>query len=307
MSIFITLLLKIIPLYFIILLGFIAGRGLGVRGENISKLLIYIITPFVILNGVLKAGVSIENIMMPVTMLALSFGICALSFLFAKRTWNDSRANIFAFSSGTANTGYFGIPVVAAILGQDAIGILLYFTLGLVVFENTLGFYITARGNFTASQSLRKVYTLPTLYAFVIAITLNAFGYKPDTWLLELYEKFLGTYSVLGMMLIGIAIGNAKCFSWDGKFVSSLFIVKFLVWPTLTLGIIWLDKNHIHLFSEQAHKVLFILSTVPLAANTVAYAAELGVQTEKVALTVLLSTVFALFFIPLAMVWLAPL
>lgn len=302
MDIFVTLFLKILPLYLIIFLGFISGRFLKIRGENISKLLIYIISPVVILNGVLKTGVNLANILMPLTMFILACTICLLAFSVARKIWKESTANIFALSSGTGNTGYFGIPVAAALLGQDAIGILIYLTLGLILFENTLGFYITARGNFTPKQSLRKVLQLPTLYGFICAVLLSLWGYHPQPWLTDLYDKFLGTYSVLGMMLIGISIGNSTKLSWDGPFTFGLFIVRFLVWPLLTWLAITLDASSFHIFSPLAVKVMLLLSIVPLAANTVAFAAELNAEPDKAALTVLLSTLFALFYIPMVTV-----
>jgi len=44
--------------------------------------------------------------------------------------------------------------------------------------------------------------------------------------------------------------------------------------------------------------LMLILSIVPPAANIAAFAAQLNVQPEKAATTVLLCTIFALFYIP---------
>src|SRR5690348_8810287 len=48
MDIALSLLIKLIPLYCVILLGFLAGRYLHAQKETIGSLLIYIIAPFVI-------------------------------------------------------------------------------------------------------------------------------------------------------------------------------------------------------------------------------------------------------------------
>jgi len=48
--------------------------------------------------------------------------------------------------------------------------------LGFVLYENTLGFYIVARANFSIKESIRKVLKLPTIYAFLLGVLLNIGG-----------------------------------------------------------------------------------------------------------------------------------
>jgi malate permease and related proteins len=64
------------------------------------------------------------------------------------------------------------------------------------------------------------------------------------------------------------------------------------------LAFIALDRGFLHFYTTVIHQVMVLASIVPLAANTVAIATELKTQPEKAALAVLLSTVFALFYIP---------
>ena len=83
------------------------------------------------------------------------------------------------------------------------------------------------------------------------------------------------------------------------RFIEWTFCAKFIIWPILIAGIVFLDTSLLHIFSAEVHKVLILMSIVPLAANTVAIATELRTHPEKASVAVLLSTVFALFFIPL--------
>ena len=75
-----------------------------------------------------------------------------------------------------------------------------------------------------------------------------------------------------------------------------------MLWPALALGFIVLDRNVIGLFNEDIYKLIAILSIVPPAANIAAFAAQLNVQPEKAATTVLIGTIFALFYIPFTIV-----
>ncbi|HRH94225.1 MAG TPA: AEC family transporter, partial [Candidatus Peribacteria bacterium] len=89
----------------------------------------------------------------------------------------------------------------------------------------------------------------------------------------------------------------------DYAFFCLCFVAKFIVWPVVTGLIILADLSVFHLYSPVIHKVMILLSVTPLAANTVVLATALKAQPEKAALAVLLSTVFALFFIPLVSVF----
>ena len=81
--------------------------------------------------------------------------------------------------------------------------------------------------------------------------------------------------------------------------VSLAFFSKFILWPLLMSVIIFADTYFFHLLTIEIRNIMFLLSLTPLAANTVSFATLLKVQPQKAAIAVLLSTLFALFYIPL--------
>jgi len=76
MTVFITLLLKLIPLYITILLGYIAGKFLNVKKEAIAPLLIYIIAPIIIFNGVVTTKINVTSLSLPVLFFFLACFMC---------------------------------------------------------------------------------------------------------------------------------------------------------------------------------------------------------------------------------------
>ncbi|MBN2694585.1 AEC family transporter [bacterium] len=298
-SIFLTLFEKIAPLYIFIILGFIATKKLKTQKESIASILIYIISPTIIFYGTYKAKIELETLSLPLFFLLISI-LISTTFLkigdyFYK---NNSTKNILAFTSGTGNSGYFGIPVVIALFGDKGFSLAVLSVLGFVLYENTLGFFITARGNFTKKESFIKVIKLPAIYAFSIALLLNLFGIKIHDNIITLIEYFKGAYTLLGMMMIGMGLAHLSLKKIDYKFILLTFFSKFIIWPTIVSIIIFIDKNFTNIYSSDIYSVFKILSVVPLAANTVAIAAELKTQPEKAATAVFASTIFALFYIP---------
>jgi len=87
------------------------------------------------------------------------------------------------------------------------------------------------------------------------------------------------------------------------------FIPKFVVWPALVIALIVIDQNYIHLFSAnpEVYQVMFLMSIVPIAANTVAYASFTKVEPQRAAFIVFSSTVFAIAYIPIMISFVLPL
>jgi predicted permease len=290
--------LKIAPLYLNIVLGYIAGKKLDVNRDTITKITFYMINPLIIFNGVLHTPIHWNTLSLPLLTFVLSSLICIVFYRFSRKIWTDSSKNIMAYSAGSGNTGYFGIPMAIWLIPQSE-GTYVMSFVGMILYENTLGYYISAKGIYSAKQCLFKLFRLPSLYAFVGAILLNVLKCPIPSFYYDFINHIKGMYVVMGMMIIGLALSSLKNFKLDFKFVGMTFLAKFLVWPVCILGIITLDVHYLGLYDTQIHQALMLLSIVPLAVSTVIIASLFEVQPEKAAATVLLSTLFALVYVPL--------
>ncbi|MDZ4217194.1 MAG: AEC family transporter [Candidatus Gracilibacteria bacterium] len=298
MEVFLTLFSHLIPLYLLIMLGYISGRILKIPKEPIATLLIYVITPVVVFYGVINTQLDVSILSLPILFYLICCALCLTFYAIGRRIWNDPTKNILAMAAGTGNTGYFGLPVALMLFGEDVLGIAVFALLGFIVYESTMGFYITARGNFTGAESLRKVFRLPSIYAFVLGIVVNLAQVDLGGSVMDVLNKFTGAYTVLGMMMIGLGLANIKRAAFDTLFIGLTFLAKFFIWPLVIFSIIFLDQRFLDLFSDSIHRIMLLMSIVPLAANTVTLATELKAHPEKAAVAVLPSSLFALFFIP---------
>ena len=208
MEVFINILIKLIPLYLMIALGFISSRKLQVSKDPIARLLIYVIAPVVIFYGTYTAQISLTNISLPVVFFILSSFLSLVFYKFGSYFFKDSTKNILAFTAGTGNTGYFGLPVVLGLFGEQAFSLAVLSILGFVLYENSLGFFLTAKGHHTVGESLQKVFRLPTIYAFFLGVILNLSGFDLGELGVSVIENFKGAYTLLGMMLIGMGLST---------------------------------------------------------------------------------------------------
>jgi predicted permease len=293
-----ALLFKLLPLYITVALGWVAGRYLQASGSHIAGIMLYIVTPSVVFSGVMAAPLSPAVILLPFVVFALCSLIGVAHLWLARRVLHDGSASIIPLSVGTGNTGYFGIPVALLLFGEQGLALYIVCMLGTTLFENSVGFYLAARGRYSIRDALLRVARLPSVYAFGLAVILNLSGVGIHEVLAPLFDNLRGAYSILGMMIIGMGILSFRGLAGNLRFTGLAFVGKFVIWPMVALALWWLDAAVLGIYDSGVHQAIFLISITPIAANTVVIATLLDTAPRQAAGTALLSTLFALVYIP---------
>ncbi len=301
MDVVLTLAGNLVPLYALIVLGYIAGKFFNVDRQTLGALGIYIIMPIVTFGYVAQMEFRPSYIALPVVFYAMITCVCFIWLAAGKKVYGDSRANLMAISSASGNTGYFGLPLALMLLPEEWVGVYIFANLGALLFEATILYYLAARGRFSVRESLIKLARFPTIYAVAAGVAYNLSGTGMADVVVTYWEYFKGSYVVIGMMIIGAALAKVKRMVWAPRFISLTFAGKFIMLPLISVGLIMLDQSALHLFDAQVHKIMFILTIVPIGANIAAFAVEMDLKPEKAASTILYSTVFALISIPFSL------
>ena len=279
-------------------LGYIAARYLQTKSEHIAGLMLYIITPVVFFTSVMGTPLEPSTIIAPILVWSICLLNCLLFYGLGKWFLQDNRANLLALAVATGNTGYFGIPVALILLGTDNLSTYVTCMIGAALFENSMGYYIAAKGHYPARECLLKVLRLPALYAFVSACLLNISGLGLPVVFDSFTASMRGAYTVLGMMIIGMSIAGTRRLVFDKTFAGLTFVGKFICWPLWAMAFIALDKALFGIFNDTIYQSLLLISIVPVAANTVVIAIMVKGDSKQVAMVTLLSTLFALCYIP---------
>ena len=289
---------KIIPLYLNIALGFLAGKTVKTNRDTIGQLMFFIINPIVIFNGVLYVKIEPSVLSLPLVTYAISSLLCLLFYRCSRTMWDDSSKNLVAYSAGTGNAGFFGLPVALLLLSNQAEGIYILLLLGITLYENTVGYYVLAKGSHPANECIKKVFKLPSLYAFAAALFLNYFKVPIPEIFREFMVHIKGAYIVLGMMIIGLGLAGLPHFKLDKKFIGMTFLAKFFAWPLVVITLNFLDSKFFGFFTNDIHNALMLVAIVPIAVNTIIVASLFDAKPDKAATAILLSTLFALFYVP---------
>ncbi len=278
--------------------GYLVGKKLGTNPKEISSLLVYVISPAVIFISILQAPE--ENRYF--SFLVGSYVICCLmsglALLAGRTIWKDNTEFLFAFSGGTGNTGYFGLPIAIGLFGIEGAAIAVFIILGANLYEFTVGYFLASRGDGTIKESLLKISKLPIIYAFIFALIMRSTDITINETIALGLDSFKGAYSVLGMMVIGITLGKITKFEFDSRYITYSLLWKFIAWPIVGLMTIAIYPGHLEAVEKS---VILLMCSVPMAGNVVIISNDLGIHPEKAATAVMISTVLAIFSVPIVM------
>lgn len=298
MTTFLSLFLQMLPLYALVFIGYIAGTHLGIKKDAIAKLLLYVLLPVVCFNGILVPQITLSLLSIPL----LSFCLCTIIAVIVLTTgrffWKDSTKNMLSIGIANGNFGFIGLPLTLLLFGQKYVALTALWGLGGAVFVATVGMFIAARARYNFKQSLIKVAKMPILYAFGMGFLLNVFHIPIHSSILHVLENMTASYSVLGLMLVGIAMSELKNIKVDYKLMGFTAIATFVLWPLVAFGFIALDRSLFSFFSPDVYKIVLLMSVVPVGASVVSVSNEFDIQPEKAAFVVLFTTIISLIFIP---------
>jgi predicted permease len=294
-----ALLHSVLPLYGFIVLGFLLVRRWQLGSKWISKIMLYVLIPFLIIENLLKASLAdtaIAGSMIFVLAVAMNLPATLSKKVFA----NDIDENLLRGAFSYYNIGWFGIPVVMALFGQEQMPLIISAYVGNVLYGDTIGYYLMSRSKgIPVKTATAKVFKIPAIYACLLAVLLNVFEVKaPEE--LEVAGKVISwIVSALGMLIIGITLSKI-----DFKQVAYLTFTKILglryiagagVLIILTL----IEKVFVGVLDKDQSSLMLLISSFPIAANLVVFAAFLDTQKENSALLVGMSSVVSLILVPL--------
>jgi hypothetical protein len=290
---------KIISLIFFSFIGYIAGRYFNVCQKSIANIIIYLISPLFNFYIMATSEIAPEYLgLVPLqTLICLSVGIPALYI--GQSFFKDSRSNLLALTLSVPNAGYFGIPLVLIFFGEKFLAHQLLIAVGTGFSVYTYGFYIMNRSKFNIKTCISKVAKVPIMYAVIIGFIFSKTTLTIPEFLLPSFDLLKGTYSVLGLMMIGIGIGKARKIAFDLKLISFAVIGKFMAYPIITFIFIFIDNHTLNILDNKTEQLFYLGSLMPLGINTINFAALTQEREAEAATLVLLSSVIACILIPL--------
>lgn len=300
MNVLNKLLVSVLPLYGFIIAGYIASRWLGLKSKPISKILLYVLIPLVIFDNILKAELSQLAIVAAIIFL-LALLMNGPALLAGRFVGKDMNQSLLSCSYSYFNVGWFGIPVVMALFGEEKMPLIISAYMGNVLYGDTVGYYLVSRSkDLPISDSVKNVLKIPAIYACIAAIIANLQGFKLPENLEPITKGASWTLSALGMLIIGITLTEVDFKRVDYAKFGKLLGIRYVAAALLVGALVLLESAVISQLKSEEQNLLLLIASFPIAANLVVFATFLETETENASLLVSLSSLISLVLVPVA-------
>lgn len=302
MDVFLELYKSLFPYLLFIPLGYWVNKKEWVPKSWITKPLIYGFMPVLVINHILEAD-ALKLIILPI----ISFLLAAAMILPARLAYkNITKADepfLLESSFSFFNVAFFGIPVVTALFGEEGVTTLICIYVGTALYGNTIGYFQVAKSKFSTREAIGKIFKIPFLYVFLLALGLKFFEVETPDPLTPVVDVFSVVVSAGGMMMVGMNVLKVDFKALDKKYFTKILSLRMasavLIMGLLLLLEYWLiDK-----LEEEDRQMLALIPFFPVAANVTVYASFLESKEEQSGLLVLLTVAISLIFVPLVAMW----
>ena len=298
------LLLTILPVFAMIGIGVGLRRARWLTAEadaSLLKLVVNFLYPCLIFENVLNNTALREpsNLLLaPLTGFILIAGCIYLGLLGAKMLGLKKGTGLrtFAFAVGINNYGYIPIPLMAALFGQESVGLLLVHNVGCEAAIWTVGIFVLSGLSFR--EGWRKLINAPVISLIIaVAGNLSHVGpYIPGVVLGVIHQCAVCAIP-LGLILIGGAL--EKYISqprelFEPRISLGACLLRLAAFPLLYLAVAkWLPCT------VELKRILIINGAMPTGIMPIVIAQHYGGHSLTAVRVVIGSTVLGILTIPL--------
>lgn len=291
---------NILPILLLGGAGFTLGKLLHVDARSLGRVVFYVFSPVLIFDllvkNQLKWSEAASVIGFTVTIVLL-MGL--LSFLFGSFLKLERPALIaIVITSMFANTGNYGLPLVAFAFGENALSYAgVYFITTTFMFY-TLGVVIASLGHMNLKDAVLGLLKLPTLYAVLLAVLVVEFGIAIPAPLRRAVDLAAGGTIPLMLVLLGVQMKDVVL-NGNRRALSISVGLRLFAAPLIGLGLAALYG--IQGFARQG---AVTQASMPSMVSATVLAAEYHLDSKLIAAAVFVSTLLSPLTLTLLLVFL---
>lgn len=292
---------NIIPIFILILVGYMLSRKFELNILTLTKLNFYIFVPSFTFLNLYTTKIPLEML----KVLAVVFLVMVINYLIATiiskiRGYRDGYKNAFSNSLMFYNSGNIGVPLITLvfssfpfIIGDKTpyLSIALTVQIVVLVFQNittnTIGFVNAGRARYHWKDSVLLVLKMPAVYSIPLALILKLVNYDMTTLFFWPAVKYASDALVpIALITLGVQLSKTS-FVFKNKEVYLSVAIRLLGGPLIALLLIFLFR-----LDGVIAQTIMISSSAPTAVNTALIAVETDNCPDFASQVVMTSTLF---------------
>lgn len=277
--------------------GFYCKKRNIMDGHTQSKMTDFVLRitlPCMIFNS-FHTHLTVELIRQASLCLAVAFVICFIAWLMGKRIYNMypfEKRSILQYATLVNNSGFLGLPIVAAVLGERGLLLATIFIIPNRIFMWTAGMAIFSDQSDKGSV-FKKVMLNPCIIAVELGIVRSLVEIPLPGFLESALTGLGNSTTPLSMVLIGTMMTELTLQSFKDWSTVYLAFVRLIALPLMTLLMMRILRA-----DEVMTACAVILTAMPAGSTTALLAEKYGADAVYGSKCVLTNTLFSLITIP---------
>lgn len=193
------------------------------------------------------------------------------------------------------NTGFIGIPLVTALIGQAYVIYVAVFNLFFNAFIYTYGMYLIARQTGERESVSWKVVVNPGTVASILAVLIFWFKIPVPTVAIQCVQHMGNATTFLALFIVGVSLAQVsfkEIFSETRLY--PFVLVRFVLLPIMIAQVVKLFVS-----DQKTLAVIVIMCAVPVANMPLMLAREKGLEADVLSKGILLTTLLSILTLPI--------
>ena len=227
---------NILPIILLAGAGFALGKMLQIDPRSLGRVVFYVFSPVLIFDLLVNNQLKLNE-----AGIVVVFALCFILFMGAVTFllgyfFKLERPALLSILITTmfANTGNYGLPLVSFAFGEQALSYAgIYFATTTLLFY-TLGVFLASLGHMSFREALAGLLRIPTLYAVLLAILINALNIQIPIPVSRTVDLAAGGSIPLMLILLGVQLTRLE-FSEHQRALQLSVGLRLIVAPLIAL------------------------------------------------------------------------
>lgn len=291
---------NILPIILLSGAGFALGKLLDIDPRSLGRVVFYVFSPILLFDLLAQNQLKFTD-----AAITIAFALCfilmigLLTFLLGYFLKLERSALVaILITTMFANTGNYGLPLVSFAFGEQALSYAgIYFATTTILFY-TLGVFLASLGHMAFREAIVGLFKIPTMYAVLLAIAINALNFEIPTPVARAVELAAGGTIPLMLVLLGVQLTKVE-FSGNQRALQLSVGLRLVIAPLAAL--LFAALFGLQGFPRQASVTQ---ASMPSMVSATVLAAEYNLDARLVTAVVFISTLLSPFTLTPLLVYL---
>ncbi len=192
-------------------------------------------------------------------------------------------------STAFMNAGNYGSPIILFAYGQTAFDYAITYFVFSSILLNSIGLFYAARGGMSVKLALKAIFSLPMIYAVMLAALLKMFNLSLPENMFTMISFIANASIPCVMVTLGMQLSQIRLKQIQFEYISVATVIRLFIAPLFAFVL-----TQFFITDPLMEKVLILIAALPTATAATIFAVQFDSEPELVSGATLFTTLISL-------------